>query len=333
MLGQNNLLLTETLFTFWLVLACLAVVRFLNRNTLAYLAAAGVIIGLAALTRSILWLFPPVLALFILALWKQDFKRRLAAVGLLVCTFALTVAPWAVRNTRLQKTLVTIDVMGGRNFMMGNYEHTPMWRAWDAISMDGEKAWHHVLYAGRTDAGKMTQGQIDKAALAHGLRFVLDNPWLTLRRDVVKFFCFWQLERSFVAGMGEGFFGNPPIAAIVVLTAIIFGAYAAAMLTGIFGALMVPPRSLPVYLFLLLMIVYICGLHSLVFAHSRYHLPLMPLVLVFSAAAVVNFRDIWQRRSTWPFRAAVGLGGLLACSWAWRIAVVDFQRFWDILGK
>ncbi len=331
MLGQNNLLLTETLFTFWLTLVCLAVVRLLGRDSLGYVAAAGVLIGLAALTRSILWLFPPVLAVFIIVFWKQDFRRRLAAVGLLICTFAVTIAPWAIRNTRLHHTLVTIDVMGGRNFMMGNYEHTPMWRAWDAISMKGKEAWHHVLRSNRPELGNLTQGQLDKAALRCGLQFVLDHPWLTLRRDIVKFFTFWQLERSFVAGMGQGFFGGPPVAVIVLLTIVIFGAYAAAVLLGIFGAVMVPPQSRPAYWFLLLVIAYMCGLHSLVFAHSRYHLPLVPLVLIFSAAAAVNFREIWQRRSTRQFRTAACLGGLLACSWVWRIVAGDFHRYWDIL--
>ena len=332
MLGQNKLLLTETLFTFWLTLACLVIVRFFRRDQVWYLALAGVLIGLGALTRSVLWLLPPVLAVLVLGAWKASFKRRLAAAALLIATFAVTIAPWAVRNTRLQKTLVTIDVMGGRNFMMGNYEHTPLYRAWDAISMEGPRNWYHVLEQQRPEVKQMTQGQRDKAALRYGLHYVWNHPGQTLKRDLVKFLNFWQLERSLVAGMSRGYFGGPPVGVVVLSTLLIFGSYAAAMISGIFGAVMAPPPKRAAYWFLLVMIAYVCGLHSLVFAHSRYHLPLLPLVLLFSGAALVARKEIWRRRSTTAFRLATASSGLLIGAWVWEILAVDLHKYMNLLG-
>src|SRR5262249_52828387 len=61
LLWYNNLLLTETLFTFLLCAACYILARGLRRNSIGSLALFGVLLGLAALTRSILWLFPPIL--------------------------------------------------------------------------------------------------------------------------------------------------------------------------------------------------------------------------------------------------------------------------------
>ena len=51
------------------------------------------------------------------------------------------------------------------------------------------------------------QGQRDKAAMRRGFRFVFQNPLLTMKRDVVKFFNFWQLERIFIAGAARGYWG------------------------------------------------------------------------------------------------------------------------------
>ena len=336
MLGQANLLMSETLFTFWLVLACLVVARSLERESIGWLGAAGVVIGLAALTRSVLWLFPPVLALYVLVAWKTGFRRRLAAACLMVAAFAATIAPWSIRCSRLEGTFVAIDVMGGRNFMMGNYEHTPLERMWDVISIPDApgaevKPWYRVLAGENPGFRELTQGQRDKLAMRRGVRFVLENPGVTLRRDVVKFFNFWQLERSLVAGMGRGWFGDLPLCAVLPLTALIFGAYAAAMIAGIFGAAMAPAADRRLWWLLLLVIVYVCGLHTLVFAHSRYHLPLVPLVLIFASAAVVYRREIWRRRRTRPFWIAAALSLVLAGGWAWEILAVDLQRFMKIL--
>lgn len=336
MLGQANLLLSETLFTFWLVLACLAVARSLQRESIGWLAAAGVVIGLAALSRSILWLFPPVLAVYVLCAWKTGFGRRAAAACLMVAAFAATIAPWSIRCSRLEGTFVAIDVMGGRNFMMGNYEHTPLDRMWDVISLPDEpaadaKPWYRVLAGEHPGFGHLTQGQRDKLAMRRGLRYVAEHPGQTAVRSVVRFFNFWQLERSLVAGMGRGWFGEPPLWAVLPLTALIFGAYAAAMIAGIFGAVMVAPADRRLWWLLLLVMAYVCGLHTLVFAHSRYHLPLMPLVLVFSSAALVHCGAIWRRRRTRRFRIAAALSLVLAGGWAWEIVAVDFQRFMKIL--
>ena len=331
MLGQASLLLSETLFTFWLTLGCLAVVRFFHRQAIGYLVLGGVVIGLGALTRSVLWLSPPLLAVYVVLVAKTGFKRRLAGAGLMLVAFAATIAPWSIRNTRLQKTLVIIDVMGGRNFMMGNYDYTPMLRAWDAISMEGDKAWYAVLAAHDPQSPFVSQGELDKRALRYGLNFVRNNPGLTIRRDVAKLFNFWQLERSLVAGMRRGYFGGPPLAVILPLTAVIFGSYAAAMIAGIFGAVMTPPEDWRVHVFLLLVIAFICGLHTLVFAHSRYHLPLMPLVLTYSAAGLLGVRGIWRRRGTRSFWIAAGMTAILVCAWLWEIVIVDFERFMSIL--
>lgn len=327
LLGQNNLLLTETWFTFWAVAACLAGLRFFETRGLWWLAAAGVLLGLGALTRTVLWLFPPVFALGIIVFLSERFPRRLAAAGVLLAAFAAVLAPWAIRNTRLHQTFVPIDVMGGRNLMMGNYEHTPLHRAWDAISIEGDSAWYRVLERECPNYKKLTQGQKDKLAMRRGLRFMAENPGLTLKRSVIKFFNFWQLERSFVAGMAQGHFGNPPTWALLLLTALIFGSYAVVFCLGVFGVLTRPPTVLGSYWMIVALVAYTCGLHSLVFAHSRYHLPLIPLVAIFAAAAISAAGQIWNDRWSLRFWVAGATCVVFAGSWAYEVIVIDMGRF------
>jgi hypothetical protein len=156
---------------------------------------------------------------------------------------------------------------------------------------------------------------------------MIDNPGLTLRRDIIKFFNFWQLERELVAGFAAGWWGKLSTASILIVTAVIFAAYVASLLLGIFGFLTFPPADQRLHWLILLVVAFICGMHTLVFAHSRYHLALMPLVFVYSGVALVHAREIWQRRSTAQFWMAGLLSALLVTSWGYEIIVTDLDRF------
>jgi hypothetical protein len=331
LLGFNNLLLTETLFTLLLCAVCYTVALFYRRGALGYLVGAGVLLGLAALTRSVVWMAPPFVAVFLLLTWKDSWRRRALAPIAFLAAFCCTLAPWAVRNTILQETFVAVDTMGGRNFMMGNYQHTPLYRSWDTISMTGELSWDHQLATAYPPQERNTQGKIDKLALREGLKFVRDNPWLTFQRDLIKFFDFWGLERELIAGASQGYFGEIARAVVVALTVLIFGMYAAVMALGIFGMVMTPLSDRRVHWFLVLVIAYVCGLHTLVFAHSRYHLPIMPLMIVFAACALVNLRRVWSARQSWGFQVAGGLTGLLVLGWSWGLVTGDWERFLQIV--
>jgi 4-amino-4-deoxy-L-arabinose transferase-like glycosyltransferase len=332
LLGFNNLLLTEVLFTFWLTTACYGVVRYYRGGRIGWLALAGLLLGLGALTRSVLWLSPPLLACYVLLTGEGTFRRRLLAGGVLLAAFAATIAPWSLRNTRLQRTFVTIDTMSGRNLMMGNYAHTPLYRSWDAIALEGEKSWLHQLNQAHPLPGGLTQGQLDKLAFKEGLRFMAENPGLTAQRDLVKFFDFWGLERELVAGAAAGYFGDVPRWVTPVLAVVIFGSYAAAMFLAVFGAILAPLRDRRLHWFFLLVIVFICGAHVVVFGHSRYHLPLIPLVLLYAAQAVVSRSEIRQRRRSAPFALAACCCLILVVGWGWGLVAGDWERFQNLFG-
>jgi 4-amino-4-deoxy-L-arabinose transferase-like glycosyltransferase len=324
LLGYANLLLSETLFTFLVVAFTWLMFEALHQRLVAILAAAGIVMGLAALTRSIVLLFSPFVLIWILFSWQGHWGRRLLAAALPLVAFAAVIAPWAIRNTRIQETLTIIDVMGGRNAMMGNYEYTPLERSWATISdVPEQEAWYRVLHRERHSDAPLTQGQIDKLALRHAINFVLQHPWLTAQRDLVKFFNFWQLERLLVAAAGTGYFGDLPTAAKLLLAAVICGVYAFVLLTAIFGACCCPPRDRRTHWFLVVSILLPCVIHTLVFAHSRYHLPVVPFLALCAAAAIVHRQEIWQLRRTWAFKLAAALCVIVVLGWIREFVFVD----------
>jgi hypothetical protein len=76
----------------------------------------------------------------------------------------------------------------------------------------------------------------------------------------------------------------------------------------------------------LCIIAFVCGIHTVVFGHSRYHLPLIPLILIFTSAAVTHWPAIWRRRFTPKFGLAVALCGVLIAGWMTTLVAGDWDR-------
>jgi hypothetical protein len=109
------------------------------------------------------------------------------------------------------------------------------------------------------------------------------------------------------------------------IAAIFCGSSAAVLYAAIFGVCVAPPRDVRWHALLLMSILFPCAIHTLAFAHERYRLPVMPLLFVYAAAVIVNWRSIWQRRHTTGFRVAVGLCLLLTAGWLREIVMVDLK--------
>jgi len=217
--------------------------------------------------------------------------------------------------------------MGGRNFMMGNYEYTPLYRSWDAIAIEGEQSWYHEIFKTYPPELRRTQGQTDKLAFRQGLTYVREHPGQTLLRSTVKFFDFWGLERELIAGAGRGYFGQVSKVVLLGIAAVIAGSYATIMILAIFGAFFAPPSDRRAHWLFLCIIFFICGIHTIVFGHSRYHLPIIPLVLIYAAGSLTQLSAIWRGRSTRKFALAAVCCGILTAGWVWNFVAVDWQRF------
>lgn len=327
LLAFNCLLLSETLFTCFYTACTLASVRLLSKPNWRDAVALGLFLGLGALTRSILYLCAVPVAGYLVLFACYPVARRLALASLSIAVFAAILAPWAYRNTQLQQTFTLVDVMGGRNVMMGNYEHTPLERSWATITdVTGDQAWHRILAADTPDYASLTQGQIDKRAMAYGLRYFFTHPKQSAQRCLVRFFNFWQLDRTIVAGLQQGVFGRHSQGFVLAMAVLFTGGYAATLLAAI-GGLFIAPPPWRANLLLLLWIAIPCAIHTAAFAHSRYHLPLIPLLAVYAAAAVAAL--LAQPRLIFTRRAALAGAtfAVFVVAWARELVMVDLHWF------
>jgi hypothetical protein len=130
-----------------------------------------------------------------------------------------------------------------------------------------------------------------------------------------------------LAGAGNGLFGRIPPSVLLILTVFIFGSCAVALLGGFWGLFLAPPVRWPVHLLFLSVIVFLTGMHTLSFGHSRYHLPLVPLLLLYAASALLQGRSLWARRTRPAFWLATVVCLTIMGSWVWEAIMVDTDRF------
>jgi 4-amino-4-deoxy-L-arabinose transferase-like glycosyltransferase len=329
LLFSGVLVLTETLFTFLFLLAIASTLIVLTGGSRRWAFAAGICFGLAALTRSVLWPMPFVLVVYLWAVLRQPVLRRLTACALLLVGYSLVIGPWAVRNSRIQNTPVVVDTMGGLNLLMGNYEFTPEDRMWDAVSIVGPKSWAAPL-ASRPDAGKWTEGEKDRWARTEAFKFMAAHPLLTLRRSMLKLADFWGLEREWLAGLQQGLYRPPTWFAVVSSLLVVF-TFPVLLVLAVWGAFRARPSHAAAHYFLLLTVAFVCMMHALTFGHSRYHLPLVPILAMYAASFVVQHATLLPTLRTATIALPLTVTTLSVAVWTREILFRDAGRLASLL--
>ena len=121
----NAAVLSETLFLVFELGAVAALVEArTSARALRWIAAAGVLIGLAALTRTVgAALLVPALVAVVLAARGRGRRSALVPAAVLVLAAVVTVAPWTVRNAATLDAFVPVSTEGGHT-LAGAYNET-----------------------------------------------------------------------------------------------------------------------------------------------------------------------------------------------------------------
>ncbi|NTW01062.1 MAG: hypothetical protein HGA19_07075 [Oscillochloris sp.] len=131
--SYGQLLLSETLFTSLLLGALVALGAWAQHGGLSRLAGAGVLLGLATLTRGLTLGFLPLITVWVFLTvrgkrrgaqdagqrdvgWLRDAAKQ---VCLFTFTFCLVILPWTVYASRAYGGLVIVDTTGAFNLALG----------------------------------------------------------------------------------------------------------------------------------------------------------------------------------------------------------------------
>lgn len=331
LLGFNVFLLTETVFVTLFLLFIWGYVVLYQTGKMAAAFGSGVVLGLASLTRSMLWPLSFLLGPLILLTLSGGLRRRGQAFGVLLLGFVMVVGPWAARNTLLQGKMTVINTQGGIALLMGNSEVTDLNRAWDPMTLHGERSIFKDLPQTSPDGSAWTEGKKEQWAQQQALHFMKEHPWLTLQRSLVKFANFWGLERTLLAGWQQGLFHVPrPVFFFGALS--ITASYVGVMGLAGLGVFCAPAREFGVHVFLLLLALFFAGIHSVTFGHSRYHLPLIPVLMMYAASAVE--RKSWRSlgENKWRAMGPVVVWSSLLLIWGREVLVTETSRIRELFS-
>jgi 4-amino-4-deoxy-L-arabinose transferase-like glycosyltransferase len=273
--GYSHYFWSETLLMVLTTAALILAIRAARNNRLLEAALAGLLFGVAGLTREIAVLLAVGTSIWwIVTVPRLDRRRATARALLMLVCSGIVILPWTVRNFRLLDRFVPVSTvfwMGMRegntlqseNWLRPNRQQLTSFRAQMASFSD---EWQGVEFAQR-EALELIQREQPTWIFKKLVR----NSALLFGPDS---FVFKKISR--------GCYGEPALWAVRLVLVSTLLAYLGIVIGGLFGITTSPDlrrRLLPVLVLSIIAVV-----HILAQASSRYRLPLMPLLMVYAAA-------------------------------------------------
>jgi 4-amino-4-deoxy-L-arabinose transferase-like glycosyltransferase len=287
--GMTGLFWSESLFIL-LFLAAMNGLLVVANGTGPYQAiGAGLLIGLAALTRSTSVILLP--TAWFVAVTRRDrpgaFKRAL----LMSVAALILIGGWSARNYAIHRKFILVESNVGFNLYVGNSPSTPMPFAWQKLKLLDSDDDYKRLVAGLNEAD--SNAALSRAAAAH----MRAHPGRTLALMACKTFDFWLPDFFVAMNLRSGSFGPAyrglwrPFLGLSILVYVLCGVAA------VRGVIATPARWHVAFLGLVIVLYTLP--HTLVYGASRYHLPLIPLVIILAAPELARWGErLSHRRSS-----------------------------------
>lgn len=282
--------LSEVAFTFLALLGIYLLVleaQSGGRDTLL-LVTAGLVLGLATLTRGQALLLPIVVIPFWLltGIDRRGVALRLAAVGLGI---GLIVGPWTIRNAIELDAPVFISTNAGVDFWIGHHE--------GAAGNFGATGGDELVFSHPELNTTEREVRINTEGFREGLEFAVTHPGQELALPFQKlFWLYYNDEEGLRWNDGHGaqtFMSSDLREALLALSNV----YYFAMLGFVaLGARLWLSKREPGRVLLISLVAYWTLVHMAFFADPRFHAPIMPVAALLAAPALVA---LWSRRVPW----------------------------------
>ena len=256
----------ETLFAVLLWWAIERLVASDARGSATAAAGAGLLFGLAILTRETVLYFLPLAALWLA--WRRPGGVRRSA--LVVATALLVVLPWTLRNWKVFDAFVPVSTAGALNLWQGN---TRLSRQ--------EVYEEYWAVRGRIPKYEHARQRAIEAILERQPLWILEK----LRSELPEF---WAAHAQPIVHLERGAYGvvRRPLALAAV--AVVLVPYLAVLGLFVIGLARLPSGRAP--LLVLAFLAFYVLLHVAAHGYPRYRLPVMPALFLVAAHAAVALR-------------------------------------------
>jgi len=280
----------EAFFILFLLLGMFFIVLGLKKKHMLIWLLAGFCLGLAALSRSVVIYFIPILSISLLVTPILAVKRRILNIGLIIVAFVVVMTPWTVRNFTVFNAFIPGVTLSGYNLYRHNHilENDGYLRYVYNREM---KAAQKSLLEDNADElrGDENEYEMDQFYRQEAIEIILANPYRYLLLSLYRFIPLWTNY-----GVRYGYISDLTwnISGLVNLFLLALAGLSIIRRRG-----MRPPEIIPI---MTLIFIYTLS-YMLVNARMRFIIPLIPFVLVFTSDQIIYL----ARKSKLRFNRAI----------------------------
>jgi hypothetical protein len=276
----------EAFFILFLLLGIFFIILGLKKKHMLIWLLVGFSLGFAALSRSVVIYFIPVLSISLLITPILAVKRRILNIGLFILAFVVVLTPWTVRNYNVFNAFIPGVTLSGYNL----YRHNHI------LEKDGYlryvynkemKAAQRRLLEDNADIlrGDENEYEMDQFYRQEALEIILANPFRYLLLSLYRFIPLWTnygVRYEYISDLTWN------ISGLVNLVFLALAGFSIFRRRGIR-----PPEIIPI---VTLLFFYTLS-YMLVNARMRFIIPLIPFVLVFTSGQIIYLATKSKLRS------------------------------------
>ena len=307
---------TENPFFILLLASFFSLLSSIDKPTTLYFLLSGFFLGLTALTRSVIL---PFVGLAILWIWFI-LKQRGGAI-LVTLVFAVTIAPWVIRNSLLHHKWTGIETSMGYNLYLGYHPQ-------------GNGSF--VFGPSLDLLPILDDGARDKIGTQKAIEFIKSQPGRFIPLAVNRLGFFFGLEkRVLMYFYGNNLIGYIPLPLLLTISAILLLPFVIISVSAALGLAYLRWKAEHILL-CLLFVGYILP-HVLILSEDRFHLALVPYIAILAAQVWINgfaplsVRWYESRKGKWVVAIALCTVFLLVINWNFEL-MRDSAKMAQLLG-
>jgi tetratricopeptide (TPR) repeat protein len=286
-------LLAASLSVFLGLLLIWLLLRAGRRPSWKTFGAAGLMLGLAGITRPDVLLMGPAIVVWLAIRFRHQRRSALKFAACVTAGCLAIVLPVTVRNYVAGRDLVLIAWQGGLNFYIGN---NPLTDGRTAVApgmvLDPHGAYDEAIaFAERAEGRPLKPSQVSDYFYGQGWEFIKANPRQALALTLLKARLFWSSWE--IANNKNLYFWTERFAPLVRFLPLGFGVIGP---LGLLGMTLCWRRRLELFPLWGSILVYMAAVVPF-FSAARFRLPIVPVLIVLGAwAAVAGYRALRERQ-------------------------------------
>jgi tetratricopeptide (TPR) repeat protein len=288
----DGLLLAEVLGIFLNLAWLYVLIRQGDNFRLRWFFLAGLLLGLAILSRGIAILFVVAIGVWLLWCLKLRWARALTYMAVLSAGVLLIISPVTIRNYVVEKDFVLVSSNGGLNFYIGNNEESEGWfKTLEGLHLADDP---RVDATGRPLAEQelgreLKPSEVSSYWSSKAMAFIRENPGRFVSLTVRKWLLFWngyefpQIEDY---NLWKTTYPSP----FFIFSFVILGPL------GLVGLILTAKKRDSFSLLGLFVLVYMLAM-CLFFVTGRHRIHVVPVVSIFAAYAIWWMTDRLTQKS------------------------------------